>query len=117
MADATVANPAQGAPAGGWTHIAPDHEWPDKPRWAPDGRTLYFISRKPAGYFNVWGVHMDLGRGTPVGEPFQVTSFNSPDLVIDPDLNSSEMDVRGRSLLLVMRRTTGNIWMLSETDR
>ncbi len=56
-------------------------------------------------------------RGTPVGEPFQVTSFDSPDLTIDPNLASSEMDVKGRSLLLVMRKTTGNIWMMSGVDR
>lgn len=109
--------PADGAPAGRWTRIASDHEWPDKPRWAPDGRTLYFLSRKPAGYFNVWGVRMDPVRGRPVGEPFQVTSFNSPDLIVDPNVSSAEMDVRGRHLLLVMRKTTGNIWMLSNADR
>ena len=33
--------PASGASADSWTRIAADHEWPDKPRWAPDGRTLY----------------------------------------------------------------------------
>ena len=60
---------------------------------------------------------MDPVRGTPVGEPFQVTSFASPDLTIDPNLASSEMDVKGRSLLLVMRKTTGNIWMVSGVDR
>ena len=109
--------PANGAPADGWTRIASDHEWPDKPRWGPDGRTLYVLSLKPAGYFNLWGVRMDPVRGTPVGEPFQITFFNSPDLIIDPNLASSEMDVRGRSLLLVTRKTTGNIWMLSGMDR
>jgi hypothetical protein len=109
--------PASGTPAASWTRIAADHEWPDKPRWAPDGRTLYFLSRKPAGYLNLWGVRMDPARGSPVGEPFQVTSFASPDLIIDPNLGTSEMDVGGRSLLLVMLKTTGNIWMLSGVDR
>jgi dipeptidyl aminopeptidase/acylaminoacyl peptidase len=109
--------PANGAPADGWTRVASDHEWPDKPRWAPDGRPLYFLSRKPAGLFNLWGIRMDPARGTPVGEPFQITSFNSPDLMIDPHTASSEMDVQGRSLLLVMQKTTGNIWMLSGVDR
>jgi len=96
---------------------AGSHEWPDKPRWAPDGRTLYFLSRKPGGYFNLWGVRMDPLRATPVGEPFQITSFNSPGLMIDPDVGVSEMDVRGRRLLLMMRKTTGNIWTLSGVDR
>jgi hypothetical protein len=70
--------PASGAPANTWTRIAAGHSWPDKPRWAPDGRTLYFLSRKSAGHFNLWGVRMDPARGTPAGEPFQITSFASP---------------------------------------
>jgi hypothetical protein len=24
-----------------WTPVAPDHAWVDKPRWSPDGRTLF----------------------------------------------------------------------------
>ena len=60
---------------------------------------------------------MDPLRATPVGEPFQITSFNSPGLMIDPDVGVSEMDVRGRRLLLMMRKTTGNIWTLSGVDR
>jgi hypothetical protein len=109
--------PASGAPANTWTRIAAGHSWPDKPRWAPDGRTLYFLSRKSAGHFNLWGVRMDPARGTPAGEPFQITSFASPDLVIDPNMGMSEMDVRGRRLLLMMRKATGNIWTLSGVDR
>jgi Tol biopolymer transport system component len=109
--------PATGASADSWTRIAADHEWPDKPRWAPDGRTLYFLSRKPSGYFNVWGVRMDPMRATTVGDPFQITSFGSPSFAIDPNFGSSEMDVKGRRLLLMMRKATGNIWMLSGVDR
>jgi hypothetical protein len=37
--------------------------------------------------------------------------------MIDPDVGVSEMDVRGRRLLLMMRKTTGNIWTLSGVDR
>lgn len=109
--------PASGTPAASWTRIAADHEWPDKPRWAPDGRTLYFLSPKPEGYLNVWGVRMDPARGSPIGEPFQVTFFASPTLIVDPDVGTSEMDVAGRNLLLVMLKTTGNIWTLSGVDR
>jgi hypothetical protein len=77
---------AGGAGPGGWTRIAADHEWPDKPRWGPDGRTLYFLSNKSAGYFNLWGVHLDPAHGKPVGEPFQITHFDSPAFMIDPDM-------------------------------
>jgi hypothetical protein len=60
---------------------------------------------------------MDPMRATTVGDPFQITSFGSPSFAIDPNFGSSEMDVKGRRLLLMMRKATGNIWMLSGVDR
>ena len=64
----------------------PITRWPDKPRWAPDGRTLYFISRRPTSYFNLWAVRFDPERGTPIDEPYALTQFDSPSLVISPDI-------------------------------
>jgi WD40-like Beta Propeller Repeat len=63
-----------------WTRILEDHVWPDKPRWSPDGRTLYFISRGADGYFNLWGVPIDPALGEQNGKPHQVTYFSSPRL-------------------------------------
>ena len=109
--------PASGAARGEWTRIAADHDWPDKPRWSPDGKTLYFLSKKPADRFNVWAVRMDPAHGGPVGEPFQITDFNGPGVTIDPHVDSAEMDVAGRSLAVTMRSVTGSIWMLSGVQR
>jgi Tol biopolymer transport system component len=109
--------PADGGPPDRWTRIASDHAWPDKPRWAPDGRTLYFISRRPAGYFNVWAVRMDPERGRPVGDPFALSSFDSPDLYISPYLERAEMDVSARHILLTMKSVSGSIWMLDHVDK
>ena len=39
--------PAAGSSPQRWTRVAADHAWPDKPRWAPDGRTLYFVLAAP----------------------------------------------------------------------
>ena len=80
--------------------------WPDKPRWAPDGRTLYFISRRPTWSFNLWAVRFDPERGTPVDEPFALTQFDSPSLVISPDMARSEMDVSSRHAVLTMKTVT-----------
>lgn len=103
--------------ATGWTRVAADHQWTDKPRWAPDGRTLYFISRKPLGYYNLWGVRMDPARGTPTSEPFQITQFNSSAMTIDPNMSTSEVAVAPGRLAVTMARITGSIWMLSDVDR
>ncbi len=109
--------PADGSHPDRWTRIAPDHTEPDKPRWAPDGRTLYFISRRPTSYFNLWAVRFDPERGTPVGEPYALTQFDSPSMVISPDLTRSEMDVSARHAVLTMKTVSGSIWMLDHVDR
>ena len=63
----------------------PRRGWPNKPRWSSDGKTLYFLSKKSAGRFNVWAVRMDPG---PAGEPFQLTHFDGPGVPIDPDVSN-----------------------------
>jgi Tol biopolymer transport system component/DNA-binding winged helix-turn-helix (wHTH) protein len=103
--------------ATGWTRVAADHHWADKPRWAPDGRTLYFISRKPLGYYNLWGVRMDPASASTTSEPFQITQFNSSAMMIDPNMTSSEIAVVPGRLAVTMARITGSIWMLSDVDR
>ena len=70
--------PATGGP---WIPITEGKYWDDKPRWSPDGKTIYFISGR-GGFFNVWGIHFDSAQGKPVGEPFRVTTFESPSLMV-----------------------------------
>src|SRR5262249_1591932 len=50
------------ASGGAWTRITDSKQWDDKPRWSPDGRTIYFVSRR-GGFFNVWGIHFDPAVG------------------------------------------------------
>ncbi len=45
-----------------------------QPAWAPDGRTIYFVSDR-SGDQNVWKLGIDPASGAPVGEPLQVTFF------------------------------------------
>ncbi len=100
-----------------WTQIAADHTQPDKPRWAPDGRALYFISRRPTSYFNLWAVRFDPERGTPVGQPYALTQFDSPTMRISPELQTSEMDVSARHAVLTMQTVSGSIWMIDNVDK
>jgi Tol biopolymer transport system component len=109
--------PADGARPERWIRIAADHTWPDKPRWAPDGRTLYFLSRHPTSYFNLWAVRFDPERGTPVDQPFALTQFDSPSLVISPEMSSSDMDVSSHHAVLTIKTVTGSIWMLDNVDK
>jgi Tol biopolymer transport system component len=69
------------AAGGSWTRITEGKHWDDKPRWSPDGKTIYFVSSR-GGIFNLWGIHFDPAKGKPVGEPFRVSLFESPRLTI-----------------------------------
>ena len=112
-----VVAPADGSRPERWVRVAADHAWPDKPRWAADGRTLYFLSRRPTSYLNLWATRFDPERGTSVGEPYALTQFDSPSLIISPDVTRSEMDVSLSHAVLTMKTTAGSIWMLDNVDR
>jgi Tol biopolymer transport system component len=109
--------PAAGAPATNWARIAPDHIWADKPRWAPDSRTLYFLSQQNTSFFNLWGVRIDRARGRPSGEPFMITHFDSRAMMIDPDMAYSDIGISANRAVLTMAKVTGSIWMLDNVDR
>jgi Tol biopolymer transport system component len=112
-----VVAPADGTAPERWTPIAADHTFPDKPRWAPDGRRLYFISRRPSSYFNLWGVRFDPERGRPVGEPFALSGFDSPSMFISPDLAFAEMGISSLHAVLTIKNVSGSIWMLDNVDK
>ena len=111
----TVA-PTAGAPPETWTRIAPGHSWPDKPRWARDGKWILFISKGSTSYLNLWAIPFDSDRGQPVGEPVSLTHFDSPSRVISPDIESY-WDISARHAVLEMLTVTGSIWMLDNVDK
>jgi Tol biopolymer transport system component/predicted Ser/Thr protein kinase len=100
-----------------WTQVAANHPWPDKPRWSRDGRTLYFISRWPRSYFNLWAMSFDAERGIVVGQPFALSGFKSPRFMISPDVDQTAMSVSARQAILTMKSVSGNIWMLDNVDK
>jgi Tol biopolymer transport system component len=112
-----MVSPASGAPASRWVRLAADHPWADKPRWAPDGRTLYFLSNHGGAFFNLWGVRFDPARGQAEGEAFQITRFDSPRVMLSPDIDSTDAGISADRALLTLVSVTGNIWMLDNVDR
>jgi len=105
--------PAGASRASTWTRIAADHPWPDKPRWSPDGHTLYFLSLTAGGFFELWGVRIDSDQGTPTREPFLLKRFDSPRWHIDTDLGDCEMGIANGQLVLPMQSVKGSIWLLA----
>ncbi len=88
----------------------------DKPRWAPDGRTLYFLWNR-GGFQNLAGIRFDPDRGVTVGEPFEVTHFTSPDLIVTPYLDRTDTGIAAHRAILTMMSSTGSIWMLDNVDK
>jgi len=105
--------PASGGP---WTRITDGRHWDDKPRWSPDGRTIYFVSG-PGGFFNIWGIRFDPDAGKPVGQPFQISKFNSPRLMILRSIPFVGLSFTQRKLVVTMAEESGSIWALDNVDR
>jgi Tol biopolymer transport system component/DNA-binding winged helix-turn-helix (wHTH) protein len=103
------------ASGGASTQITEGKFWDDKPRWAPDGRTIYFVSDR-SGFLNVWGIRFDPAKGKPVGESFQVTAFESPSRMIFPRVAPLEMAIAGGRLFINITEASGSVWILENVD-
>ena len=101
---------------GKWIRITDGRHWDDKPRWSPDGKTIYFISGLAGGFFNVWGIHFDPTDGKPVGTPFQLSNFNSPRLLVSRWMSGVGFSFTQDKLVLTMAEESGNIWVLDNVD-
>jgi dipeptidyl aminopeptidase/acylaminoacyl peptidase len=103
------------ASGGQWANITNGKQWADKPRWSPDGKIIYFVSRR-AGFFNVWGIHFDSVRGTAIGNAFPVTSLDSPRAGMPQHLPSVDVSLGKNHLVLTIEEVSGNIWVLDNLD-
>jgi Tol biopolymer transport system component/DNA-binding winged helix-turn-helix (wHTH) protein len=101
---------------GRWTRITERAQWDDKPRWSPDGRTIYFVSGR-GGFFNIWGIHFDPAAGKTIGEPFQVSRFESPRLMVPRWIPAVGLSLTQDKLVLTMAEESGSIWLLDNVDR
>ncbi len=98
------------------TPITQGKYWDDKPRWAPDGKAVFFISSR-GGFLNLWGIRFDLDEGKPIDEPFQVTTFESPGQMVYPYVSSFDVSLCEDRLVLPIMEVSGNIWMLDNVDQ
>jgi hypothetical protein len=89
--------------------------WSDKPRWSPDGKAIYFLSGR-SSCFNVWGIHFDPSTGKPLGEPFPVTAFESPGLMVPRSIADVELSLNQDKLVLTMQELSGSIWVLDNVE-
>ena len=65
----------------------------------------------------MWGIHFDPQEGKPIGELFQVTSYEDPGKMIWPSLVRMTLSLTEDRLVLPIEEVTGSIWMLENVDR
>src|SRR5437763_4030125 len=104
--------PAHG---GKWIRITDGRQWDDKPRWSPDGKSIYFISAR-RGFYNVWGNRFDPVNGRVVGNPFQVTDFDNPALMVPPYIPDVGLSIARGRLAVTVSQSSGSIWVLNNVD-
>jgi Tol biopolymer transport system component/DNA-binding winged helix-turn-helix (wHTH) protein len=107
------------APAAGdgpCIRITEGKHWDDKPRWSPDGKIIYFVSER-GGFFNVWGIHFDPVNGRAEGEPFRVTAFDNPRLMVAEVMPSVGLTLTEGRLIVTVSQVSGSIWVLDNVDR
>ena len=105
------------APSGGpWIPITDGKYWDDKPRWSPDGKTIYFTSNR-TGFLNVWKTQFDPATGKPINQPVRVTDFENPAKMIMPDFVRMEMALTSDRLILPMTERSGGIWIMENVDQ
>ena len=94
-----------------WIAIA-DSGWDDKPRWSPDGSTIYFLSERD-GFRCVWVQRLDRGK-RPSGAAIAIfhahESQRSFSHVGPGDLSLS---VARDKIVFNMSERVGNVWMTS----
>jgi Tol biopolymer transport system component/DNA-binding winged helix-turn-helix (wHTH) protein len=105
------------ATGGDWIHITDSKHWDDKPRWSPDGKTIYFASNRGSGFINVWGIRFDSVNGKPVSEPFRVTAIESPGQIIFPNMVFLEISLSENRLVVPIQQISGSIWILENVDQ
>ncbi len=74
---------------------------------------IYFLTNR-GGFLNVWAIRFDPTQGRPIGEPFEVTTFNSPRQMIQ---GLEEISLSRERLVLPVTETSGNISMLENLDK
>jgi Tol biopolymer transport system component len=84
----------------------------DKPRWAPDGNSLYFTSQDE-GRLVIYRQALDPGSKTPIGEPSVIHRFDSGRFSFrDVGLTMRDISVSIDRIVFPMVELTGNVWLM-----
>lgn len=98
------------SPVGEWIPITGGSEFSDRPRWASDGKTVFYLSNRD-GFSCVWGQRFDPASPKSKSRPFAVMHYHnprfSPDVVVNRSFNLS---VSGDSVYLNVGEINSSVW-------
>jgi Tol biopolymer transport system component len=98
-----------------WIPVTDGSAWDDKPRWAPDGNSIYFISERD-GFRCIWWQRLDRATRRPLGPAAPVLHFHQARLSMrNLNMGSLSFQVAADRLIFGLGELTGNIWMLSSS--
>ena len=63
------------------------------------------------------GNSLQLRPGQPVGEPFRVTTFESPSLMIPQQIQLVGFSLSQKNFVLTLEDLSGSIWVLDNVDK
>jgi Tol biopolymer transport system component len=101
-----------GPAAEAWIPVGFSNGWDDKPRWSPDGNTMYFLSDQH-GFLCIWAQRLDPATKRPRNAPFPVYHFHSARLSPkNVGLGPLDMGVARDKIVINLGELTGNIWRM-----
>jgi Tol biopolymer transport system component len=101
-------------PRSEWISLS-DGQWDDKPYFAPDGRTIYFVSTRDT-YWCIWGQRLGPDMH-PSGSPFAVYHWHQRRRSLtNVPLASFQTAVGPHMIAFNQAELTGNIWLLEPAE-
>jgi eukaryotic-like serine/threonine-protein kinase len=106
------------------TGPVPEQEWitiadtggDDKPRWSPDGNTLYFVSERD-GFRCIWAQRLD-SRKRPLGAAIAVFhAHQSQRSLFNVGPGDLSISVARDKIVFNMSERAGNLWLMNVAGR
>jgi Tol biopolymer transport system component/predicted Ser/Thr protein kinase len=100
-----------------WIPVTDGSTFDDKPRWAPDGKLIYFTSDRD-GFRCIWAQRLDPATKQPLGAPLPLYHSHSARRSLqNTGVLPLEISVARDKIVFNMGEVTGNIWMTELKER
>ncbi|HEY8549673.1 MAG TPA: hypothetical protein VIL35_06950 [Vicinamibacterales bacterium] len=93
-----------------WVALTGGEHWDDKPRWSPDGNTIYFVSLRD-GFWCLWAQRLHPATRQPVGPARPVQHFHDARLSMNnTGFVGLETSLAHDRIVINLGELSGDIW-------